>query len=129
VCNPTPIEAQQASGGCSINLVAPPACTLVNLSGGGNFEFDWTTNTTFCEGPHTIYFAGSPVSSWATGNFVSYQISSGQRTESGMTRNIGGYVFINSQSIQGVTSDTGVYYWRVESFYGSRSETKAFVVQ
>ena len=45
-----------------------------------------------------------------------------------MTRNIGGYFNINAQDLAGLTSSSGVYYYRVLSFYGSASEVRAFKV-
>jgi len=126
-CPTMPVVAAMWSGGCEMHLVGPAPCATLDFSSGMNFEFDWSTNTTFCEGPHHLLVGGSPVSSWANGNYIDFSISSGQRPESGMTRNIGGYAFLNSLSLQGITSDTGVYYWRLQSYYGSASETRAFI--
>jgi hypothetical protein len=57
-----------------MNLVAPANCATVSLSQ-GFIELDWTTNTTFCEGPHKLYIAGSPVSTWTAGNVLQYSLT------------------------------------------------------
>jgi hypothetical protein len=116
------------SGGCTIYLSSPANCTKPTLVS-GYYEFSWSTNGTFCEGPHTLTIGGNPPSTWNQGNVLSYSISSGQRAESGMTRNIGGYLYIAPQELARLTTDNGQYHWGVSSYHGSASESRTFTVK
>ncbi len=128
-CPTTPVRPAAPSGGCTMSLVTP-VCSMADLTGGKVFELAWSTNMTFCEGPHTLYIAGDPPSSWETGNVVEFSIAStvGPNNRQGMTRNIGGYLNINSADLVGLTSSTGIYYYLVASYHGSASESRAFRV-
>jgi hypothetical protein len=128
-CPSTSPLAAEWSGGCQMSL-STAVCSTADLTGGKSFELAWSTNTTFCEGPHTVYLGGDPPSSWQTGNLVTFSILStvGPDARQGMTRNIGGYLNINAQDLANLTSASGVYYYRVASFHGSASEVRAFHV-
>jgi hypothetical protein len=53
------------SGGCVLTLVSPANCATVNF-GAGVVELAYTTNFTFCEGPHHLFLLGNPPSTWNT---------------------------------------------------------------
>jgi hypothetical protein len=133
-CSPEPARPAMPSGGCIINTTTP-ACGVADLSSGGTFELAWTTNMTYCEGPHHVYIGGDPPSSWETGNVVSFDIASQDGSgaipdeRSGMTRNIGGYLNINQADLAGLSSESGIYYYLVASFHGSASEATPFIVR
>lgn len=128
MCPKTPVMPAMWSGGCNMD-VTTAACSTADLTNGKSFELDWTTNTTFCEGPHKVQIGGDPPSSWTSGNYVEISISSqNPGPRAGMTRNIGGYVNVNAADFQSLTSSTGIYYYRVSSYYGSASEVRAFKV-
>lgn len=128
-CPTEPAQPAAWSGGCQLSLTTP-VCATADLTGGKAFELDWSTNTTFCEGPHKIYVAGDPPSSWNNGNYVQFElVSTSSNPDRGMmTRNIGGYLRITAADLAGVSSPSGIYYYRVTSFYGSASEARAFRV-
>ena len=48
--------------------------------------------------------------------------------DASMVRNIGGYMKLTANDIAPRTSSTGIYYYGVASFGGSRSEGRAFTV-
>lgn len=125
----SPVALQLPTGGCSLNLVSPTNCQMVSFNVNGVIELDWTTNTTFCEGPHRLYIAGSPVSTWTAGNVVQYSLSSGQYSNYAMTRNIGGYFLVTAADLAQLSAVNGQYYFRVESFGGSISEVNTFIVR
>jgi hypothetical protein len=133
-CMPMPAFPAAATGGCSLKVVTP-ACANADLTGGMVFELDYTTNMTFCEAPHHLAIGGDPPSSWAMGNAITFDLSSqdggGHNPDEryGMTRNSGGYFRINAQDFTKLTSASGVYYWGVTSFHGSRSEIMPIVVK
>lgn len=127
-CSPTPAEPAAPTGGCNITL-STAACSTADLTGGKTFELAWSTNTTFCEGPHKLQIGGDPPSSWSSGNAIEFSVSTQDPNDrAGMTRNIGGYFRINAADLQGLTSTSGVFYYRVLSFSGSASEIRAFNV-
>lgn len=124
-CPTTPIVAANHTGGCNIDTTTP-VCAVADLRNGGTFELDWTTNQTFCEGPHKIQISGDPPSN---ANSVIFSIASTYTGgDASMTRNIGGYKKITAQDIASLTSASGIYYYGVASFYGSSSEGRAFQV-
>lgn len=122
------VGVQVPTGGCTLNLVAPTNCQVVSLAN-GFIELDWTTNTTFCEGPHKLYIAGSPVSTWTSGNVLVFSLTSGQYSNYAMTKNIGGYYLVTAQELARLQAVDGQYYFRVEGFYGSVSEVNTFIVR
>ena len=125
-CPTTPIVPANHTGGCAIDVVNPP-CAAADLRNGGSFELDWTTNQTFCEGPHKIQISGDPPSN---ANSVFFSITSTYSgSDAAMTRNIGGFMKITAKDIATISSTSGIYYWGVASFYGSSSEGRAFTVQ
>lgn len=128
-CPTGPVLPAAPAGGCNLTLTTA-ACSTADLSGGKSFELAWSTNQTFCEGPHKVYLAGDPQSSWTSGNAVEFEIDStiGPNERQGMTRNIGGYLNINTGDIDQLTSSTGIYYYRVSDFYGALSEVRAIVI-
>lgn len=119
---------QNASGGCTINLVTPMNCQTTNFAN-GFIQLAWTTNQTFCEGPHKLYVAGSPVSSWNSGNVLEWSLTSGTYSNYAMTRNIGGYFNLTQADLARLTAVNGQYYFRVASFYDSESEIGTFIVR
>ncbi|MBL8924271.1 MAG: hypothetical protein JNJ54_35815 [Myxococcaceae bacterium] len=121
------VGVQAPTGGCSLNLVTPTNCQVVSLSN-GFIELAWTTNTTFCEGPHRLYVGGSPTSTWPA-NVLEFSLTSGQYSNYAMTRNIGGYYLITAQELAQLQAVNGQYYFRVESFSGSASEVSTFIVR
>ncbi len=124
-CPTTPIVAAVHTGGCDIDTTSP-VCAVADLRNGGSFELDWTTHQTFCEGPHTILVTGDPPSD---ANSVTFSITSSYSgNDASMTRNIGGFMKITAKDIAPLTSTTGVYYYGVGSFGGSKSEGRAFTV-
>lgn len=112
-----------------MNLVAPTNCQMVSFNANGVIELDWTTNTTFCEGPHKLYVAGSPVSTWSAGNVLVFSLTSGTHPNYAMTRNIGGYLLLTPADLAPLATVNNQYYFRVESFYGSVSEVNTFIVR
>lgn len=112
-----------------MNLVAPTNCQMVSFNVNGVIELAWTTNTTFCEGPHRLYIAGSPVSTWTAGNVLQFSLTSGQYSNYAMTRNIGGYFLVTAADLAQLSAVNGQYYFRVESFHGSISEVNTFIVR
>lgn len=112
-----------------MNLVAPTNCQVVSFNANGVIELDYTTNTTFCEGAHKLYVAGSPVSTWAGGNVMVFTLNSGTYSNYAMTRNIGGYLLITPADLAPLTTVNNQYYFRVESFHGSVSEVNTFIVR
>lgn len=122
------VAVQVATGGCTLSLVAPANCAEVNF-GGGFIELAWSTSTTFCEGPHKLYVAGSPVSSWSTGNALEFSLTSGTYTNYAMTRNIGGYFHLTQANLAQLTAVNGQYYFRVASYADSLSEVSTFIVR
>ncbi len=124
-CPTTPIVAANHTGGCNIDTTSP-VCAVADLRNGGSFELDWTTNQTFCEGPHKVQISGDPPSD---ANSVIYSITSTYTgNDAAMTRNIGGYMKITAKDIATLTSTSGIYYYGVGSFGGSTSEGRAFQV-
>jgi hypothetical protein len=121
---------QVPTGGCTLSLVAPANCSTVSFNN-GFFELSWTTSTTFCEGPHRLYVAGSPVSTWTEGdgNVLEFELSSGTYENYAMTRNIGGYYLITQPELAQLRAVNGQYYFRVGSAFGSVSETGTFIVR
>ena len=125
----SPVAVQVPTGGCSLNLVAPTNCQMVSFNANGVIELDYTTNTTFCEGPHKLYVAGSPVSTWTAGNVLVFSLTSGTHPNYAMTRNIGGYLLLTAADLAPLTTVNNQYYFRVESFYGTISELNTFIVR
>jgi hypothetical protein len=124
-CPTTPIVAANHTGGCNIDDTTP-VCAVADLRNGGSFELDWTTNQTFCEGPHTVQISGDPPSN---ANSVTFKITSDYTgSDAQMTRNIGGFMKITAKDIATLTSASGIYYYGVGSFYGSTTEGRAFQV-
>jgi hypothetical protein len=124
-CPTTPILAAAHTGGCRIDTTTP-VCSVADLSNGKSFELAWTTNQTFCEGPHEVVVTGDPPTA---ANSVSWKITSSYSgNDASMTRNIGGFMLITAKDIATVTSTTGIYYYGVADFHGSRSEGRAFQV-
>ena len=116
------------SGGCTLYLVSPDNCKLLDKASNTPVEFAWTTNGTFCEGPHTIYFGGNPPSTWEWNSF-SYSISSGQWDDRAMTRNIGGFILIKPSEFASLQTDNGMIHWGVRGWYGSSSESRTFLIK
>lgn len=127
---PVPVQPK-FSGGCQLYLTSGTNCQTLPLSSRGDYEFGWSTNTTFCEGPHTIVIGGSPPDTWLNGtNWVSYQVvSTGSANWFRMIRNVGGYALITPADLAGLTTDNGQFYWGVQSFYGSLSGSGTFYLQ
>jgi hypothetical protein len=124
-CPTTPILAAAHTGGCQIDTTTP-VCAVADLSNGKSFELAWTTSFTFCEGPHEVVVTGDPPSA---ANSVSWKITSSYSgNDASMTRNSGGFMRITAKDIAPVTSTTGIYYYGVADFHGSRSEGRAFQV-
>jgi hypothetical protein len=127
-CPTTPVAAAAPTGGCNISLTTP-VCATADLTGGKDFELAWSTNMTFCEGPHKIQVGGDPPSTWTTGNALEWSVASTSTSDRAqMTRDSGGFVKFNASEIAALTSASGIYYYRVVSFYGSASEARAFRV-
>ncbi|MBL8956222.1 MAG: hypothetical protein JNK82_35950 [Myxococcaceae bacterium] len=141
-CTPVVTELQ-GSGGCVLQLVGPPNCAQLDFDAQGFVELAWTTNTTFCEGPHRFLIGGHPADTWFTAdNGVLWSLSStngsersvGTASSYAMTRNIGGYVRLRKADLAGITTTTGQYHWFVAGFYdvdngGSRSASRTFTVK
>ena len=145
-CDPsTPVIAHvDGSGGCTLRMVSPAPCSTVNFNTLGYVEFAWTTNTTFCEGPHHFLIGGNPPSSWnpPTNNGISWSLTSTDGTVAAMgtngstyamTRNLGGLVHLVRADLAGVTSDNGQFHVIVRDFYdvtngGSLSDSVTFTI-
>jgi hypothetical protein len=120
------VAVQVATGGCALSLVAPSNCANVTFTTTGFIELDWSTSTTFCEGPHHLLITGNPPSATV---YVDLQLTSGSYSNYAMTRNIGGYYLLQASEIAHLPTTNGQYFWRVVSFYGSVSEAATFVVK
>jgi hypothetical protein len=128
------------SGGCVLTLVSPANCATVNF-GAGVVELAYTTNFTFCEGPHHLFLLGNPPSTWNTnamdieltstgGNFV--PIGSNGSSDS-MTRDNGGVLRLVRADLAPLQSPNGQYHFTVTGFYalnngGSRAGSRTFFV-
>jgi hypothetical protein len=124
-CPAAPLFAAAHTGGCRIDTTTP-ACSVADLTNGKSFELAWTTNFTFCEGPHEVFVTGDPPSA---ANSVSWKITSSYTgNDASMTRDSGGFMLITAKDIAQVTSTSGIYYYGVASFGGSRSEGRALQV-
>ena len=135
------VAAVQGSGGCVLAIVSPSNCQTVDFSG-GFVEISYTTNTTFCEGPHHLFLLGHPSSTWAAGNGMDITLSStdgnfvaiGSNGSSyAMTRNIGGVLRLARADLAPLMSTNGQFHVSVTGFYaldngGSRSASRTFVV-
>lgn len=142
----TPVVTEvQGSGGCVLQLTGPMNCAEIDFGPTGWVEFSWTTNTTFCEGPHQFLIGGHPVDTWTTSNNGllwsltstngnEYQVGTGLYSTYAMVRNIGGYVHLRREDLLGITTTTGQYHWMVAGFYdisngGSRSASRTFTIK
>jgi hypothetical protein len=124
-CPTTPLLAAAHTGGCRIDTTTP-VCAVADLTNGRSFELAWTTNQTFCEGPHEVVVTGDPPSA---ANSVSWKITSSYSgNDASMTRNSGGFMLITAKDLASISSTTGTYYYGVADFHGSRSEGRAFQV-
>jgi hypothetical protein len=137
------IAEQFGSGGCRLYLVSPQNCEAIDFSATGYVEFAWSTDGSFCEGPHKFFLAGHPESTWASDNGFIVELSStdGNFTSLGnlgseyaMTRNLGGVVRLVEGDLQGITTTTGQYHWTVAGFYaldngGSIAASGTFTVR
>lgn len=139
----TPVQQEvRGSGGCYLALVAPPNCSVV-ADGWSVIQIEWTTGTTFCEGPHHVYIASHPAAEspvWdipiddTGGNFRSLG-SNGSGFA--MTRNIGGYLRLARADFDAIrrqlpASSTGQYHFAIGGFFsvdngGSISESRTIV--
>lgn len=131
----------QGAGGCVLTIVSPTNCETVDFSA-GFVELAYTTNTTFCEGPHHLFLLGHPPSSWEAGNGMDITLSStdgafvsiGENGSSyAMTRNIGGVLRLARADLAPLMSPNGQFHFAVTGFYdlsngGSRSASRTFVV-
>lgn len=126
----TRLAVQVPTGGCTLSLTAPANCDTVSLAG-GFIELAWSTSQTFCEGPHKLYVAGSPVSTWSSfpANALEFSLTSGTYTNYAMTPNIGGYFLLTQQDLARLSAVNGQYYFRVASFHDSLSELNTFIVR
>ena len=120
------IPRQFGSGGCRLVLVSPANCEAVDFSRLGYVEFAWSTETTFCEGPHKFFLAGHPSATWEADNGFLIDLAStdgsfvalGDRgSQYAMTRNIGGVVRLVEADLEGITTTTGQYHWTVAGFF------------
>lgn len=132
----------RGSGGCVISLVGPSNCDAVSFAQ-GFVEFAWTTNGTFCEGPHRFFIGGHPASTWEPDNALLFSLTStdgnersieGMSSTYSMVRNIGGYVHLRQSDLAVLSTTTGQYHWLVAGFYdvsagGSRSESRVFTIR
>lgn len=131
----------RGSGGCVLSIVSPANCETVDFSA-GFIELAYTTDTTFCEGPHHLYLLGHPASTWEAGNGMDITLSStdgsfvpiGSNGSSySMIRNIGGVLRLARADLAPLTSSNGQFHFAVTGFYdidngGSRSASRTFVV-
>ncbi|MDP3236127.1 MAG: hypothetical protein Q8N26_25285 [Myxococcales bacterium] len=126
----TRLAVQVPTGGCTLSLVGPTNCETVTMEN-GFIQLAWSTSQTFCEGPHKLYVAGSPVSSWSgmPPNALEFSLTSGTYSNYAMTRNIGGYFLLTQQDLAGLSAVNGQYYFRVASFHDSLSELNTFIVR
>jgi hypothetical protein len=128
MCSTTAVMPAEPASGCNITLTTP-ACSVLDLTGGKMPELTWSTNMTFCEGPHKIQIGGDPPSTWAQGNSVQIEITSTHMGSRGrMTRNIGGLIWLTPEDLASLSSPNGIYYYRVLSYHNSASEIRAFRV-
>lgn len=125
----TLLAAAQPTGGCRMSLTSPANCTEIDFGPLGYVEFAWSTSTTFCEGPHHFQIGGDPPSTWTSGNYFDWSLSSGTHSDYWMERNIGGWVRVTRADLARLTSVNGQYYWGIASFYGSTSEVRVFTVK
>ncbi|MBL9039131.1 MAG: hypothetical protein JNG84_11485 [Archangium sp.] len=142
----TALDLVDGSGGCRLRIVGPANCTTLSFSA-GFVELAWTTEGTFCEGPHRVFIAGHPASTWEGGNAIVQELTSTNGSENSvpgsttstyaMTRNIGGYVHLTLADLRLITSNltstTGQYHWGVAGFYdidngGSRAASRTFTL-
>jgi hypothetical protein len=131
----------RGSGGCVLSIVSPTNCATADFSA-GVIELAYTTNTTFCEGPHHLFLLGHPSSTWESGNGMDITLTStdGEFVAIGsngssyaMTRNIGGVLRLARADLAPLTSPNGQFHFAVTGFYdlsngGSRSASRTFIV-
>jgi hypothetical protein len=136
------------SGGCVLDIVSPADCAELDFDTEGFVTFAWTTNQTFCEGPHRFFLLGHPPSTWfaqPNGNGLELTINSTGGAEHtvgsagsayAMTRNIGGTLRLMKADLlaSGITTTTGQYHWAVTGFYsvnngGSTTGSRTFTVK
>lgn len=131
----------QGTGGCVLTIVSPANCATADFSA-GFVELAYTTNTTFCEGPHHLFLLGHPPATWEAGNGMDITLTStdgsfvpiGENGSSyAMTRNIGGVLRLARADLAPLMSPNGQYHFAVTGFYdlsngGSRSASHTFVV-
>lgn len=131
----------RGSGGCVLTIVSPTNCATADFSA-GFVELSYTTNTTFCEGPHHLFLLGHPSSTWEGGNGMDITLTStdgafvaiGSNGSSyAMTRNIGGVLRLARADLAPLMSPNGQFHFAVTGFYdlsngGSRSASHTFVV-
>lgn len=131
----------RGTGGCVLTIVSPVNCATADFSA-GFVELAYTTNTTFCEGPHHLFLLGHPASTWEGGNGMDISLTStdgsfvpiGENGSSyAMTRNLGGVLRLARADLAPLTSTNGQYHFAVTGFYdlsngGSRSASHTFVV-
>ncbi len=118
----TSVVGDATSGGCNARLVTPVMCETIDLRNGKTYEFAWTTDGTTCETPWNFQIGGNPVTQ---NNIKSWSLST--NVNEGITGK-GGIVRINAQTLDGLTTDNGLYHWVVESYYGSHPASKTFKV-
>lgn len=123
-CSAVALPAQ-VSGGCSIRLVTPSNCELIDLRGGKSYEFAWTTDTTMCETPFQLIVAGNPPTQ---DNALTWNFSDG--SNNGLVgKNTGGLTWITAADLARLRSDNGIYHWVVAGWYGSHPDSQTFRVQ
>ncbi len=142
-CTPVVTELR-GSGGCVLQLIGPANCAQIDFRTLGYVEFAWTTNSTFCEGPHRFLIGGHPSDTWVTANNGvlwrltstsggEWSVGTGLLSTYAMTRNIGGYVHLRREDLAGITTTTGQYHWMVADYYdvnngGSRTASRTFTI-
>lgn len=115
------------SGGCNIRLVEPANCEEIDLTGGKEYVFGWTTDGTYCETPWTFYIAGNPADPNTGKNIYGQNFST---NVDGITH-YGGLVRLSAATLDslGLTTNNGIYHWVVVSWYGSHPASQTFRVK
>lgn len=124
-CRPQSIVADATAGGCTIRMVSPNFCDVVDVSRGQTYEVAWTTDGSTCETPWDVYLAGNPFNAETGANIIAYNVA----TNGDNITQKGAVIQIDASTFDGLTSDDGTYHWLVASFYGSHPASINFKVK
>lgn len=120
-----PFSTGRTQGGCQINLISPAAGETLDFSKSAVREFKWSVDSSKCNEPLFILFAGSNGSLEAMKNVVKYQIPNSSEKENDVYT-----AYFSGADLEDLTSDTGILQWAVSDNGGkSLSASRWFTMK